>query len=94
MARIDVDSLVGRQISVGLSQIIGVTVSAGQNSVSFYRFSGGSLLVGGLTLNWTNGYIMQSNQIVNVQSAGTFYLAAVGSTVTVMLLFGRTAGFE
>lgn len=92
--RSEVDSLVGRQITVGLSQIVGITVMAGQNSVSFYKFSGGSLLVGGATLTWSNGYIMQNNQIVNVQSAGTFYLAAVGSTVTVMMLFGRTSGFE
>lgn len=94
MARADVYSLIGERIVVGLSQIIEVTVEARQNAVSFYRYSGGSLLIGGATLTWDNGYIAQNNQIINVSSSGNFYLAAVGSTVTVMMLRGRTDGAE
>lgn len=90
----DVDSLIGTQITVGLSAIVQVTVEARQNSVSFYKFSGGSLLVGGSTLTWTNGYIVQNTQIINVSSTGNFYLAAVGSTCVVMMLKGRTSGAE
>lgn len=90
----DVDSLIGTQVVVGLSQIVQVTVDARQNSVSFYKFSGGSLLVGGATLTWSNGYIVMANQIINVSSTGNFYLAAVGSTCVVMMLKGRTAGAE
>lgn len=94
MAREDVLSLIGERVSIGLSQIIGVTVIAGLNAISIKKFSGGSLEIGGISLNWGSGYLFNSNEIVNIQVAGTFYLAATGSTVVAMVLKGRTSGFE
>lgn len=86
--------LQGLRIFVGLSQIIGVTVAAGQNAAIVKYFSGGSLEIGGSTLTWGQGYLLDTKEIVSIQSTGTFYLAATGSTVTCMVLKGKTSGFD
>ena len=86
--RDDVIALDGFRLSVGLSTIVGVTVTANQNAMIFKRFSGGTLEVGGASLTWGQGYIVGTNEIINVNSTGTFYLAATGATVTVMFLRG------
>jgi len=91
--RDDVESLVGTRLTVGLSQIIGITVLAGQNSIIVKYYSGGSLEVGGVSLTWGSGYLLDTKEVVNIQSSGTFYLAATGSTVTCMILKGRSSGF-
>lgn len=84
----------GKRITVGLSQIVGVTVSAGQAAAIIKYFSGGSLEIGGASLTWGQGYLMDTKEVVSFQSSGTFYLAATGSTVTCMMFRGKTSGFE
>ena len=93
MHRDDVESLVGTRLTIGLSTIVGITVLPGQNAVIVKYFSGGSLEIGGSSLTWGAGYLLDTKEVVNVQSSGTFYLAATGSTVTCMLLKGRSSGF-
>lgn len=84
----------GLRLNVGLSQIIGVTVVAGQAAAILKYFSGGSLEVGGASLTWGAGYLLDTKEVMSFQTSGTFYLAATGSTVTCMMFKGKTSGFE
>ena len=84
----------GKRIEIGLSSIIGVTVVAGQAAAILKYFSGGSLEIGGLSLTWGQGYIMDTKEVVSFQTSGTFFLAATGATVTCMMFRGKTSGFE
>jgi len=93
--RDEVSSLLPDRIEVGLSSIIGVTVIAGQNAALLKKYSGGSLEIVsplGDTRIWGAGYLIGNSEVVSVSSAGTFYLAATGSTVVAMILRGKTSG--
>lgn len=92
--RDDVNSLVGLKVLLGPSQIFGVTVVPGLNSTTVKYFSGGSLEIGGASLTWGAGYLLGTNEIVNIPSNGNFYLAVTGATVTCYILKGRSNGFE
>lgn len=61
-------------------------------SVKWY--TGGSLEIGGATLTWGQGWLIQSGEVVNWNNAGSFYLAASGATATCMILEGFSPGNE
>lgn len=94
MSREDVDNIVSSKLTIGLSTIVGITGVAGDNSITFKYFSGGSLEIGGASLTWGSGYLLGTNEIVNIPvgGIGAFYLAATGSTVIAYMLKGRTPG--
>lgn len=89
------------KVIVGLSQIIRVTAGNYQCAETFKYFSGGSLefvepvLSGASTAaasGWGTGYLLGTNEAINIEGPAAFYLAATGATVTAMLLSGRTQG--
>jgi hypothetical protein len=90
----DVHSGLGQRFFVGLSTIFGVTVAPGQVGAIYKYFSGGTLEIGGATLTWGNGYVFAVGEAISMDSAGTFYFASTGSTSTLMVLRGRSAGIE
>ena len=81
---------------VGLSAVIGVSVVAGLNAVVLKNFGGGSLeLVDGTTASpWGLGYLFGSNEVLQMDHAGSIFLAATGATATVMMIRGKSTGFE
>ena len=93
--RRDIHDLGGFRVSVGLSSIIGVTVSAGQIATVFKYFTGGSLeIVSGYTASpWGLGYLFSVGEAVQIDQSTTIYFAATGSTAEIMALRGRSAGF-
>lgn len=74
------------RINVGLSSIIGITIIANQAAIAVKYFSGGSCEIGGASLTWGQGWLLQ--ETVCMAGRGTFYLAAAGSTAVVMVLKG------
>lgn len=81
------------QISVGLSATIQVKAGARQNQWLFKKFSGGSLaVVSGASAISSSGYMMGDTEVMEIDGAATFYLAAAGSAVVVHMLIGQTAG--
>jgi len=76
---------------VGLSSIIGLSLIAGQNSILVKYITGGSLEIGGATLTWGKGYLMDTGAL-GFNSVGSLYFAATGATVTVHYIKGTTAG--
>ena len=99
MARTDdVFQFLPQQLVIGLSQIFGVTIGAGQVSVSLKWFSGGTLEIGGTyvlsstgvttAFTWGTGYVLDTTESLSSNMSGNFYLAASGSTVVAMLLRG------
>lgn len=94
----DVKGITAQRVIVGVSQILGVTVVAGQISSTIGYLSGGSLEVGGASLTWGKGWLMGSTTtpqgLLPDLSAGTYYLAATGATVTCQIITKLSAGFE
>lgn len=90
----DIKALQSRIVAVGLSSIIGITVIPGQIVANLKQFSGGSMVIGGATLSWTNGYQLSTGEILNLDCSGTFFLAATGATAIAHLLLGKSSGFE
>lgn len=88
----DIHNLRSERVVVGLSTIHGVTVLPGQVGVLVKYFSGGTLEIGGQSLTWDAGYIFADSEAISIDSAGSFYLAATGATVTAMVLKGLSAG--
>lgn len=74
------------RLTVGLSTIVGVTVLATQTAIAVKYFSGGSCEIGGASLTWGQGWLLQ--ETVCMSGRGTFYLAAQGSPAVVMILKG------
>lgn len=93
-ARDDVYGYEGLRVSIGLSQIRGITIVPGQNACVVKYFSGGSLEIGGPSLTWGSGYMFSASEAISMQSSGTYYLAATGATVIAMIFKGKTSGFE
>lgn len=89
----DIGSFVHQKILLGPSVIFGVTVIAGQNSVTVRRFLGGSLEIGGSGLTWNSGFLLSGTEALSFDCSGTFYMACTGNTATVFVLQGRTHGF-
>jgi len=101
MTQRDLFSLSSTQIIVGLSQVIRVTPSANQYAEQFSIRSGGSLEIVPVQFSgsssaagsaWGKGYLVGATEVVKISGPAAFYLAATGSTVTVNLLLGYTAG--
>lgn len=90
----DLQSLVGAQIIIGTSAIVGVTVTPGQLGGILKYSSGGTLWVGGASLTWGNGYLVTTNEALSLDVVGTYYLAAAGATVVAYSLRGRSGGFD
>jgi hypothetical protein len=84
----DVFNFRGEKVTVGLSQILGVTGIAGQNSAILKYYSGGSLEIGGPSLTWAGGYLVSTSEVLSLNSYATFYLVASGATVVTYLLRG------
>lgn len=74
------------RLNIGLSAIIGITIVANQTAIAIKSFSGGSCEIGGASLTWGQGWLLQ--ETISLAGRGTFYLAASGSTATVMILKG------
>lgn len=70
----------------------GITVGAGAISSLIKWQQGGSLLIGGVGLTNSTGYLMGTTEAISVDARGTYYLLAVGSTVTVNILTGISEG--
>jgi len=82
-----------------------VSPVAGQISVSIKNFGGGSMEImkapAGATLSngtadglsLSAGYLMEAGEVVNVDGAPKFYLAATGATATAYLLIGLSSGY-
>lgn len=87
MARDDVYSLQNIRLSVGLSTIIGISTLPYSNAVVIQQVSGSTLEIGGASLTWGQGFIYPGTPI-SFNCAGSFYLAATGSTAIVNCLFG------
>lgn len=94
--RRDIFGLEGFRVSVGLSSVIGVTIVPGQIATVVKYFTGGTLeLVNGLTPSpWGMGYVFGSTEALAIDQSTTAYFAATGATVTVMMVRGRSAGYE
>ena len=94
--RKDVHGLEGFRFAVGLSSVIELEVEPGQIVTAFKYFNGGTLeLVSGQTAApWGLGYVFGVGEAIEIDSSTNTYFAATGSTVTVMALRGRSAGFE
>lgn len=91
----DIKFIIGQKIVIGLSQILGITLSDKQIAGTIRYASGGSLELG-MTQGsaWGTGYLMGTGEIANINCAGTFYVAATGATVTAYVLRGLSMGSE
>lgn len=94
MSRDDISTPQGLRLFVGLSAIIQVAVTAGQNAIILKGLSFSNLEIGGASLTWGQGYPFSVGEILSWNSAANFYLAASGSTATVAIFKGRSSGFE
>jgi len=76
------------RVVVGTSQIIGATAVSGQISVQIRKASGGSLLVGGPEMDYTDGLRVPNldAQVLEIKTAGNVYFRAQGSTATIDVL--------
>lgn len=82
----------GEIVTVGLSQILGVSVIAGEEWAIFKYMSGGSLEIGGPSLTWGAGYMMGTSEALSFQMNSTFFLVAKGATSIGHLLRGVSSG--
>lgn len=87
----DIQSLVARRYTLGTSTILGITAIAGQNSVLLRQISGGTLEIGGASLFYGQGYLLDSSKEYSWPSIGTFYLCSSGATSIVSVLHGRSS---
>lgn len=92
-------SLVGYQQNVGTSQLIGITAIPGQNWIKIRNSSGGTLMVGGATLNIAGaGYQIPAASagldpsITLPMCSGTLFMTAGGATAVTYVLIGRAQG--
>lgn len=87
----DIYGVEGKRIDIGLSAIVGITAIPYQSAVNIKMQSGGTLTVGGATLSWGIGYLMDAGETVFWNGRASFYMAATGSTCTVYLFRGGTS---
>ncbi len=95
----DVASIVAAQIVVGTSggSFVGVTGGPGVNSQVLKYFSGGTCTVYGDTMSAAGGsalfgYIMGTNESLNLGGPTPYYITASGATTVLMLIKTRTSG--
>lgn len=87
---LDLVAFEGKRINVGLSAIIGITVTSSQAGAVFKYISGGTCEIGGATLAAGIGYVLASGEAVSLNARGTFYVTASGATAVCMLFRGGT----
>lgn len=92
--RDDITTPLGQRFFVGLSSIIEIAATAGQNCVCIKGITISSLEIGGFTLSWGIGYPLSGGEALNFNGMGSFYLAASGATATVAIFRGRSTGFN
>lgn len=85
----------GRRITVGASQVVGVTSGAFNQGFVLKKISpeehGGTFtlaLVDGPSYAWNTGYVLSDYEVISVSGPATFYLAAAG--VTAIIQMSRT----
>lgn len=88
----DIFNFRGEKVVIGASQILGVTLLAGQKWGTLKYASGGSLEIGGPSLTFGQGYLVSASEALSFPMTNTFYLAASGATVVSFLLRGLTNG--
>lgn len=85
----DIVTLQSQRIAIGLSSVIGVTVSDYLCGWQFKMTKGGTLEIGVTSGGgWGAGYAMDLGEICNITGAGTFYMVASGATCMGHLLQG------
>lgn len=89
--RNDIYAVDGYLVTVGLSQVLGITITGGVNSSIIKHFAGGTLEIGGSTLTWGQGYPFSVGEAISFNRSCTVYLAATGATVTVAVLDGKSS---
>lgn len=94
MSRDDVSTPLGQRFFVGLSSIIQINATAGQNCLIIKGITFTTLEIGGATLTWGIGYPFAAGEALSFNSDGTVYLAATGSTAQVAVFIGRSEGFN
>lgn len=80
------DGLSAEMFTVGLSQIFGITQVPGQLEMYIRRVDGGSCEIGGPSLTWGNGFLLQPNVPFSITNAGPTYVAATSATTTISIL--------
>lgn len=87
---------VPERVAIGLSAIVGISVMPGQLSVSLEMLSGQTLEIvnPNTPVLWGSGFPFPTNAIMSFDSIGTMWLAASGATAVVVVLRGRSEGFE
>ena len=93
----DIHSLFAERVVIGLSAPVSLAAIAGQAAVTFKLIAGGTLEVGGTnapgsTQLWGGLYPMGASEVMNMASAGKFWLYASGATCTIAILRGKTDG--
>lgn len=89
MERNFINGMTTGSFNVGLSAIIGLTVSESQKYVQFKILAGGgTLLVGGDGMTFGQGYQVPTTPIEIYNYAGTLKFAAVGATMSVSYIKG------
>lgn len=91
----DIYAFRGHRMYVGLSAVIGVTVTPGQLATTIKHGGGGTLWAGGPNVDGASlGYLVYTGEAINVDSSGTIYFVSAGATSTLYILRGKSMGFE
>lgn len=98
MARDDIFDFAGIYFAVGLSSVVGLTVTAGLNASVIKHISGGSLLMNGTTYaagvsgigSSGIGYLFSVGEAFSLNRSCTLNLWAVGATALVTVGDGKT----
>lgn len=92
--RDDVSTPLGQRFFIGLSSIIQINATPGQNVLVIKGITFSTLEIGGVTLTWGIGYPFTAGEALSFNSDGTIYLAATGMTAQIALFRGRSDGFN
>lgn len=96
MSTSDKDNLVafyGKQINIGVSAIVGVTVAPYQSAIVLDYQSGGTVWIGGASTTVGQGFLLKSGFPLAFNACGTFYMASAGAT-SVVQIFGGGSQLE
>ncbi len=94
MAREDISTPLGQRYHIGLSSIIQINATPGQNAITLKGISCTVLEIGSATLSWGIGFPLYLGEALSFNSNGSIFLCAAGSTATVALFVGRSDGFN
>ena len=90
----DIHGLLTQRFTIGTNTTIGITIVPGQIAVAIKLLSGGTLEISGSTVAGGSqvAYPMSSNEVVNLDMPGKFWLAASGATCVAAMIRGKSAG--